>query len=215
MDWNYLIIAKKLQWSISADRQQKNVMTYIKPSLKGNPDRSVIHVGRKDLRSNPRYIVEVANNSKTDTNQILISSVVLRRDNLNGKGLQVTKFLKKFCMENDFDYVNHDTFKPGKHCNYGGIHLNTLGSKILVNSFVLALNTLTWHRMSQENDALDKDNPETESNSKFSNSFFQDNWKIKVKSYKFWRFPLFFVTKSKKCLPGSKNPKRFRKVFNV
>ena len=39
--------------------------------------------------------------------------------------------------------------------------------------------------MSQENDALDKDNPETESNFKFSNSFFQDNWKTKVKSYKF------------------------------
>ena len=67
-------------------------MTYIKTSLKGNPDRSVIHVGRKDLRSNARYIVEVANNSKTDTNKILISSEVLRRDNLNGKGLQVTKF---------------------------------------------------------------------------------------------------------------------------
>ena len=46
-------------------------------------------------------------------------------------------------MENDFVYVNHDTFKLGQHCNYGGIHLNTLGSKILVNSFVLALNTLT------------------------------------------------------------------------
>ena len=98
MDGNYLIIAKTLQWIISVDRQQKNVVTYIKPPLKGNPDCSIIHVGTNDLRSsqNPetivRYIVEVANNSKTDTNKILISSEVLRRDNLNGKGLQVTKF---------------------------------------------------------------------------------------------------------------------------
>ena len=52
-------------------------MTYIKPSLKGNPDLSFIHVGTKDLKSNPRYIVEVTNNSKTDTNKILISSVGL------------------------------------------------------------------------------------------------------------------------------------------
>ena len=187
MDGNYLIIAKTLQWSISVDRQQKNVMTYIKPPLKGNPDCSIIHVGTNDLRSSQnsetiaRYIVEVANNSKTDTNKILISSIVLRRDNLNGKGLQVTIFSKKFCMENNFVYVNHDTIKPGQHCNYTGIHLNTLGSKILVNSFALALNTLTWPRISQENDALDKDNPETESNSKFSNSFFQDDWEDKVK----------------------------------
>ena len=51
-------------------------------------------------------IVEVANNSKTDTNKVLISSIISRRDNLNGKGRQVNIFLSKFFMENDFVYVN-------------------------------------------------------------------------------------------------------------
>ena len=64
-------------------------------------------------------------------------------------------------MENDFIYVNHDNIKPRQHCNYDGIHLNTLGSENLANNFVLALNTLTLHRISQENDALYQDNPET------------------------------------------------------
>ena len=44
---------------------------------------------------------------------------------------------------------------------------------ILTYNFILALNTLTWHRNSQENDAFDKDSPETESNSKFSNNISQ------------------------------------------
>ena len=69
-------------------------------------------------------------------------------------------------MKNNFVYVNHDNIKSQQHCNYGGIHLNTLGSKILADNFIFALNTLTWHRISQESDTLDKDNPETESNSK-------------------------------------------------
>ena len=43
----------------------------------------------------------------------------------------------------------------------------------LVERFDLALNTLTWHRISQENDALDKNNPETESNFKFWNNLSQ------------------------------------------
>ena len=73
-------------------------------------------------------IVEVSNNSKTDPNKALISSIVPRRDNLNGKGCQVNMFLKKFCMENIFVYVNHGNTKPRQHCNYVGIHLNTLGS---------------------------------------------------------------------------------------
>ena len=66
-------------------------------------------------------------------------------------------------MENDFVFVNHDNMKSRQHCNYGGIHLKTLGSRILADSFILALNTLTWYRSSQENDN-DKDDPETESN---------------------------------------------------
>ena len=52
-------------------------------------------------------------------------------------------FLKKFCMENDFAYVKHDNMKPRQHCNYDGIHLSTLGSKILADNFILTLNTLT------------------------------------------------------------------------
>ena len=46
-------------------------------------------------------------------------------------------------MENDFAYVKHDNMKPRQHCNYDGIHLSTLGSKILADNFILTLNTLT------------------------------------------------------------------------
>ena len=127
----------------------EDMVTYIRPPLKRNPDRFIIHVGTNDSRSNQdpetiaRNIVEVACNSKTDTNKVLISRIVPQRDNLNGKGRQVNIFLTKFCMENDFVYVNHDNIKPRQHCNYGGIHLNTLGSKILADDFIFAVNTLT------------------------------------------------------------------------
>ena len=80
----------------------EDMITYIKPPLKRNPDRFIIHVRTNDLRSNQeletiaRNIVEVACNSKIDTNKVLISGRILRRDNLNGKGRQVNIFLKKF-----------------------------------------------------------------------------------------------------------------------
>ena len=92
----------------------EDMMTYIKPPLKRNPDRFIIHVGTNDLRSNQdaetiaRNIVDVPNNIKTDTNKVLIWSRFPRCDKLNGKGRQVNIFLKIFCMENDFVYVNHD-----------------------------------------------------------------------------------------------------------
>ena len=110
----------------------EDMMTYIKPPLKCNHDRFIIHVGTNDLRYHQdretivRNVVDIANNSKTDINKILISSIVPRRDNLNGKVCQFI-FLKKFCMKIDFVYVNHGNIKPRQHGNYGGIHLNNLG----------------------------------------------------------------------------------------
>ena len=51
----------------------------------------------------------------------------------------------------------------------------------MADNFVLTLNTLTWHRLSQKNDTLD--NPETESNSKLSNNLSQDTLQGKYKSH--------------------------------
>ena len=103
----------------------EDMMTYIKPLLKRKPDRFIIHVGTNDFISNQdpetitRNIVEVANNSETDASKVLVSSIVSRPDDLNGKGRQVNIVLKKFCMENYFVSVNHDNMKPQQHCNYG------------------------------------------------------------------------------------------------
>ena len=99
-------------------------------------------------------------------------------------------------MENDFFYVNHDNIKPRQHCNYDEIHLNTLRSKILANNFILALNTLTWHKISQENDALGKSNPEAESNSKFLNNLPQDTLEGKVQTFENLYFS--FLRKTRK-----------------
>ena len=112
-DNNEKVVVKDFSGSTTED-----MMIYIKPPLKRNPDCFIIHVGANDLRSNQepetiaRDIVEIACYSKIDTSKVLISSIVSRRDNLNGKGRQVNTFLKKFCMENDFVYVNHDNTKP-------------------------------------------------------------------------------------------------------
>ena len=130
-DNNEKVVVKYFSGSTTED-----MMTWIKPRLKRNPDRFIIHVRTNDLRSDQENI-EVANNSKTDTNKVLISSIVRARDNLNGKGRQVNSFLKEFCMENDFVYLNNDNIKPRQQCNHGGIHLDTLSMICLIFLFLL------------------------------------------------------------------------------
>ena len=145
--------------------------TYIQPPLKCDPDRVIIHVGTNDLRSSQdpetiaKNIIDIAKNSTTKKNEILVSSIVPRRDNLNGKGRQVNNILQKLCVENNFAYLNHDNIRAREHCNYGGVHLNTSGSKILAESFILALSRQTPLGIMRDNDALIRNVSETESSS--------------------------------------------------
>ena len=101
----------------------EDMKTYIQLSLKRDPDRVIIHLGRNDLKSSQdpetiaKDIIDIAKNSTTDKNEILVSSIVSRRDNLNGKGRQVNNNLQKLFLENNFAYVNHDNIRPQQHCS--------------------------------------------------------------------------------------------------
>ena len=97
----------------------------------------------QDLETIAKNIIDIAKNSTTNKNEILVSSIVPRRDNLNGKGRQVYNIFQKICVENNFAYVNHDSIKPRKYYNYGAVHLNTAGSEILAENFILALSRQT------------------------------------------------------------------------
>ena len=68
-----------------------------------------------------------------------IKERIIQGINLNGKDCWVNKILEKLCLEDNFLFVNQDNIKPRQCCIYGGIHLNTVCSKILVDNFILAL----------------------------------------------------------------------------
>ena len=92
--------------------------TYIQPPLMRDPDRVIIHEGTNDLRSSQapetiaKNIIDIAKSSTTNKNEILVSSIVPRRDNMNGQGRQINNILQKLCVENNFAYVNHGNIKP-------------------------------------------------------------------------------------------------------
>lgn len=92
----------------------EDMKTHIKPSLKNNPDRIIIHASTNDLRStqDPETIAEsiihVAKNSKNSKTEILISFITPRRDNLIGKSRQVNENFGKLCIKLNFTYTSHN-----------------------------------------------------------------------------------------------------------
>ena len=92
------MVKDMIGWELSSNNEKvvvkhfsgsrtEDMMAYIKPPLKHNPDHFIIHVETNDWRSNQdpetiaKNIVEVSSSSKTNTNKVLISSTVPQRDN--------------------------------------------------------------------------------------------------------------------------------------
>ena len=114
---------------------------YVKPALRHNPDLIIVHAGTNDLRSEQtskeiaENILNLVNDIKTDTNEVKVSGITLRRDKYNEKGLEVNILLKSLCSENRVGYIDNSAI-TNKHLNGSGIHLNYNGTSLLAMNFI-------------------------------------------------------------------------------
>ena len=107
-------------WKLSDDKNKvvvkhfsgaktKDMESYIIP----NPETIIIHSGTNDLKSDSspeeitRDIIKLTTSCKTQTNKVILSSIVPRYDNLNEKATRVNKCLKKECGARNICFINH------------------------------------------------------------------------------------------------------------
>ena len=122
---------------------------YIKPSLKHEPDVIVIHIGTNDLRSNTssgeiaERIFNLASSVKNECNEVAISSIINRRDNLNIKATDVNNLLVNFCQKHNFGFLDNGNIEM-EHLQgggkWGGLHLNNYGNDIFKGNFIDFIN---------------------------------------------------------------------------
>ena len=118
---------------------------YIKPSIKHKPDSMIIHVGTNNLRSDEsseeiaENILKLAMDAKKNVNEIAISSIVVRDDDLYSKGKAVNNILKRKAAEYDLCFIDNNNLKMSD-LNGSGLHLNPEGSKKLEKKFVNYIN---------------------------------------------------------------------------
>ena len=119
--------------------------SYIQPTKSNDPECIVLLCGTNYLRQNTstaeigQKILELAVSCKADSNNILISGIVPRRDKLNVKAAQVNSFLKNECGKRNICFINNPDINPRCHCNQSGIHLNRSGTNRLIEDLLLAL----------------------------------------------------------------------------
>ena len=120
----------------------RDMQDYVKPTLRDNPDQIIVHVGTNDLASNKRpeqiaeSIIGLATSLKSDTCDVLVSSITVRNDQHRKKVAEVNIVLKELCKEKNLYNIKHDKKITIKHLNGSKLLLNKKGTSILWNTFV-------------------------------------------------------------------------------
>ena len=114
---------------------------YVKPTQEKHPAQIIIHFGTNDLPGNKNSdeiankIVEFANSIKTSKNNVVVSSIVSRKDRFNNKANEVNENLKHKCEEHHLQLIQHHNINPFCHTIAKGLHLNNYGDKQLTRNF--------------------------------------------------------------------------------
>lgn len=116
---------------------------YVKPTLRDfNPDHIILHVGTNDLNSEKtssqiaNSIIELHNSLKTIDNEITVSLIVPRADNLNNKAIEVNNRLINMCNERNINFIDHkNDVQPERHINESKVHLNRYGTIVFAKKF--------------------------------------------------------------------------------
>ena len=94
----------------------KDMESHVIPTLEQNPETTIIHSATNDLKINgspdetARDIIKLTTSCKTQTNKVILSSIVPRYDNLNEKATRVNKCLKEECEAEIFALLTTEIF---------------------------------------------------------------------------------------------------------
>ena len=85
---------------------------HVKPTIREvNPEHIILHVGTNDLNSEKtssqisNSIIDLANSLKNETNNIHVSLIVPRNDNLNNKVKEVNNRLINMCEQRNIKII--------------------------------------------------------------------------------------------------------------
>ena len=111
---------------------------YLVPAMEKKPDNVILHVGTNDLKS-----VDTANKiagriidmavkciTKFSINRVVVSGIVTRGDDLNGKAESVNNILKGSCLSRNIPFMSNDNIEL-YDLNNSNLHLNRKGTNKL------------------------------------------------------------------------------------
>ena len=91
----------------------ESMRSHVIPSKKFENDVVILHCGTNDLRGIKSAeeiatnIINLAKEMKSEKNEVMVSGIIPRNDNLNEKGIDVNNILITFCTDFNFNFIDN------------------------------------------------------------------------------------------------------------
>ena len=119
----------------------EDMSDFVKPFLRRSPDEIILHIGTNNLSTDePRQlgekIVDLARfiERESPLTKLAVSSLIVRKDDLDRKVKNVNKTLRSFCNSNGWTFISNENI-DASCINKGGLHLNRKGVYKLAGNF--------------------------------------------------------------------------------
>ena len=115
---------------------------HIKPVIRDKPDHIIFHIGTNDVPSSKdaqeisNSIIELALSAKSESCDVSISNIVVRKDRHQNKCQEVNDHLKEMCREKNINLIDHSKTIRTQHLNKSRLHLTKKGTSILSSTFI-------------------------------------------------------------------------------
>ena len=122
----------------------KDMKSYSLPSIEKKPDMLILHCGTNDLKTKKseveisEEIISLAKSVQSNGIDVLVSGLIARGDELEGKRQKTNFVLSDMCFESSITFVDHPNIQADKHLNRSHLHLNRFGDNILATNLLEA-----------------------------------------------------------------------------
>lgn len=117
---------------------------HARPAIRRDPSLIIVHGGANSLREQKspqqlaREVIDLAETCRTERCDVAVSSICIRSDNLNTKGMEVNTYLKELCILKNIWYIDNSNIT--REDLFDEVHLSNDGTIKLADNFLATIN---------------------------------------------------------------------------
>ena len=146
INWKYIVKV----WPLFSAKStaMKHYVKQAKRDFDSNLYTLHIKINDLSLEDSPETIteqvIETAEYLKTETNNVVVSTIIARGEKYREKGKRLSTLLNEVCNEKEITIINHSNINPKRNLNWSKLHCNNYYRSVFVRNIRSFFSDSIW-----------------------------------------------------------------------